>query len=108
MLQNLIMLNHPNTWQAMLLMWAGLLIAVFLNTIVSNFPPKIEGAILIFHVLGFFAILIPLTYLAPSQSSGSVVFTQFVNNGGWPSQGLSFWVGLNSTVFMFLGKFHSS
>ncbi|KAI9732958.1 MAG: hypothetical protein M1818_007391 [Claussenomyces sp. TS43310] len=107
MLQSLIVLNHPEynpkPWQAMLLMWAGLLVAVFLNTVVSNFLPNIEGAILIFHVVGFFAILIPLTYLAPSHGTASDVFGKFLNNGGWPTQGLSFWVGISSTVFMFLG-----
>jgi hypothetical protein len=109
MLQSLIVLNYPQynpkPWQAMLLMWVGLLVAVFLKTVVSNFLPKIEGAILIFHVVGFFAILIPLTYLAPSHGTASTVFTQFLNHGGWPSQGLSFWVGISSTVFMFLGRF---
>ena len=89
----------------MLLMWASLVVAVFLNTVVSNFLPKIEGFILIFHVVGFFAILIPLTYLAPPSSHGTAadVFTKFLNNGGWATQGLSFWVGISSTVFLFLG-----
>lgn len=107
MIQGLLILNYadydPKPWQAMLLMWACLLVAVLLNTLVSNFLPKIEGAILIFHVVGFFAILIPLVYLAPGHGAASEVFNLFLNEGGWGTQGLSFWLGVSSTVFAFLG-----
>ena len=108
MIQGLLILNYadydPKPWQAMLLMWACLLVAVLLNALVSNFLPKIEGAILIFHVVGFFAILIPLVYLAPGHGTASEVFTMFLNEGGWGTQGLSFWLGVSSTVFAFLGR----
>lgn len=108
MIQGLLILNYadydPKPWQAMLLMWACLLVAVLLNTLVSNFLPKIEGAILIFHVVGFFAILIPLVYLAPGHGTASEVFHLFLNEGGWGTQGLAFWLGVSSTVFAFLGK----
>lgn len=60
---------------------------------------------LILHVLGFFAILIPLVYLAPHTDSNTV-FTVFLNEGGWKTQGLSFMIGLIGPVFNFLGEFH--
>jgi hypothetical protein len=58
--------------------------------------------ILILHVLGFFAILIPLVILGP-HGDVEELFTTFVNNGGWPSQGLSFMVGMMGNVFAFVG-----
>jgi choline transport protein len=62
----------------------------------------VEGTILVLHIVGFFAILIPLWVLAPTNSSKEV-FTQFQNLGGWSSQGLSFMVGLLSPIYTLLG-----
>lgn len=58
--------------------------------------------IMILHVIGYFAVLIPLVYLAP-QGKASDIFTIFLNDGGWPTQGLSFLVGLLGPVFAFGG-----
>ncbi|KAF4989386.1 hypothetical protein FGRMN_9155 [Fusarium graminum] len=100
----------PQLWQGTLLFWAIFLFAVFINTLVSSVLPKFEGLILILHILGFFAILIPLVTLGP-HASASDVFTVFVNNGGWSSQGVSFMVGLMGNAFAFVGTdaaFHMS
>ncbi len=106
MIQGLVVLNHPNynpqNWQGTLLFWAAILFAVVFNTVISSVLPQIEGLVLVIHILGFFAILIPLIYLAP-HGSGSEVMTLFFNEGDWPSQGLSFFVGLNGLVFSLLG-----
>lgn len=105
--QSLIILNNdtyePKSWQALLIMYACIIGAVLTNTVVSSFLPAIEGAILICHVVGFFAILITVTYLAPVHNSATEVFNFFLNNGGWPTQGLSVFIGMISTVFIFLG-----
>ncbi|MCJ1261565.1 hypothetical protein MMC22_001430 [Lobaria immixta] len=106
LIQGLIVLNHPGyvfeRWHGTMLFWAVLLVAIFVNTIISSLLPKIEGVILILHVLGFFAVMIPLVYMAP-HGSASDVFTIFLNEGGWSTQGLSFFVGLLGSVFSFLG-----
>jgi amino acid transporter len=93
---------EPNLWQGTLLFWAILAFAVFINTLVSSALPKFEGLILVLHVLGFFAILIPLVILGPHGDSKEI-FTTFVNNGRWPSQGLSFMVGMMGNTFAFIG-----
>ncbi|KAL8724733.1 MAG: hypothetical protein Q9181_006697 [Wetmoreana brouardii] len=97
LIQGLIILEqpeyHPKMWHGTLLFWAVAACAVFINTVISRALPALEGLILILHVLGFFAILIPLVYLSPHASSHDV-FGRFLNEGGWPSQGLSFFVGL--------------
>ena len=72
------------------------------NTLGARALPKIESMILILHVLGFFAILIPLAHLAP-HSSASFVFTDFESLNGWSSNGTSWFIGLLSGVFPFLG-----
>lgn len=110
LIQGLIVLNHPEyvfeRWHGTMLFWAVLLVAIFVNTVVSSMLPKIEGLILILHVLGFFAVLIPLVYMAP-HGSASDIFTLFLNEGGWSTQGLSFFVGLLGSAFSFLGGFGS-
>ncbi|KAI0475372.1 amino acid transporter [Xylariaceae sp. FL0804] len=93
---------QPLPWQTTLLLWTTIIFAVVFNTVISSTLPKVEGFILILHVLGFFAILVPLVYLSPHQSKEEV-FTVFANEGGWPTQGLSFMIGLTATVFNFLG-----
>ncbi|WZH39097.1 amino acid/polyamine transporter I [Fusarium acuminatum] len=101
---------EPKLWQGTLLSWAILAFAVFINILVSSALPKFEGLILILHVLGFFAILIPLVILGPHRDSKEI-FTTFVNNGRWSSQGLSFMVGMMGNSFAFIGTdaaFHMS
>lgn len=54
------------------------------------------------HLIGFFAILIPLITTA-NHGSAKEVFTHFLNLGGFPSQGLSFFVGMVGCMFAFAG-----
>ena len=58
---------------------------------------------MILHVVGFFAVLVPMIYLA-AHSDASVIFTTFRNEGGWPTQGLAFMTILSGAVFDFLGS----
>jgi choline transport protein len=54
--------------------------------------------ILIIHTLGFFAVLVPLVYLAP-HGDASFVFSDFIDTketSGYSSGGLAFFVGLLS------------
>ncbi|KAK3172805.1 hypothetical protein OEA41_006130 [Lepraria neglecta] len=107
MIEALIQLNHanyvPQLWHGTLLFWATIVVAVFINTVTSGVLPKIEAFILVVHVVGFFAVLIPIVYLAPNKASAHDVFTQFSNGGAWPTQGLSFFIGLVGNVFAMFG-----
>lgn len=106
-IQGLIVLNYPEynaqRWHGTLLLWSVICVAVLVNTVIVSLLPKLECVILIIHVLGFFAIMIPLVYMAP-HGSAKDVFTLFVNGGGWQTTGLSFFVGLYGNVFAFLGQ----
>ncbi len=110
-IQGLIILNNPDydsqKWQGTLLCWAVIFLAVFINTVVSGLLPIIEGIILVFHILGFVAVLVPLVYLSPHGSVASVFRTP-LNEGGWPTQGISYCVGFIGNVATFVGKSMSS
>ena len=56
----------------------------------------------VWHVVGFFAVLIPLVYLAPTNSA-SFVFTSTADAGNWPNYGIAFCVGLVTSTFPFVG-----
>ena len=105
-LQGLIILDNENyqshEWHGTLLCWLVLAVAVFINTVVSGLLPMIEGLILVLHVLGFFAVLIPLVYLAPHGDAASV-FKTALNGGEWPTRGLSYCVGFIGNVATFVG-----
>ncbi|OKP10549.1 Choline transport protein [Penicillium subrubescens] len=92
----------PKPWHTTLLFWAVALFSVGINSAGGKLLPRFEGFILILHILGFFVILIPLTYMA-DHGSAHEVFTQFLNMGGFPSQGLSFFVGMVGCIFAFAG-----
>ena len=94
---------QPTGWQGTLLMWAVLLMVLLFNTVLGSTLPAIEVLILVIHVLGFFAILIPLLYLSP-KGNASDVFTKFLNNGGWNTKSLSFFVGLSGNAAALVGK----
>jgi choline transport protein len=56
----------------------------------------------VFHIAGFVAIMATLLALAPKGSSSSV-FSTALNEGGWPTQGLSYCVGFLGNVATFVG-----
>lgn len=54
------------------------------------------------HIIGFFALLIPLVFLGPRGNTNEI-FTTFLNGGVWPTQGLSFFIGLAGNAVAFQG-----
>ena len=108
-IQGLITLTNsgytPHPWHTVLLFWASTVFTIVMNTIVGKFLPKFEGSILIIHILGFFAILLPLVILGSHQDA-SEVFGNFLNTGNWPTQGLSFMIGLIGSVYTFTGAWY--
>ena len=110
LLQGLLVINYPDydyqRWHGTMLFYAVMLISLFVNTYLARYLPRIESLMLIFHVMGFFGVLVPLLYLAP-HNSPSKVFANFQNSGGWSSDGLSFLVGFSGSMVCFLGQFIS-
>ena len=94
--------NHVQPYQSTLVTFLIIIVCVLFNTVIGGLLPKVEGAFLILHILGFFAILIPLLYYSP-KGSASVLFSTYLNEGGWSSYGLSFMVGSIGAAFSFVG-----
>lgn len=108
MLQGLIVLDYPSyvyeRYHGTLLLYGIMVIVVIFNTILARQLPNVERAMLVLHIVGFFAILIPLTILAPHGTAHDV-FAVFSNTGAFQTQGLSFFVGIITAVFAFVGKY---
>ena len=106
MIQGLLVLNNvnyiPARWQGTLLVIAITAFCIIFNTFLAKKLPMVEGMVLIIHIVGFFAVLIPLWILAP-RNPAEQVFTEFLNLGGWNSNGLAFMVGLLSPVYNLIG-----
>lgn len=106
-IQGLIVLNYPDyvyqRWHGTLLATAVVMFCAFFNIFLAKRLPLVEGLVLILHVLGFFAIMIPLWVFSP-RSDASTVFTQFNDDGGWGSTGLACIVGLIGPVVSLLGS----
>ncbi|RDW81570.1 putative GABA permease [Aspergillus mulundensis] len=106
MIQGVAILTHPDyipaSWHPTFYYWAVVAFALAINVVGRGVLPRFETLMLAVHLLGFFAVLIPLVSLA-EKSSTADVFAQFVNQGGWSSDGLSFFVGLIGCVFAFAG-----
>ena len=106
MIQGLLVLNHTDyvfeRWHGTLLFYALLVFSLVINTYLARLLPAIEGMVLAIHVLGFFCILVPLVYLAP-HGSAQDVFATFTNSGGWSTDGLSFFIGLSTSMYSFIG-----
>jgi choline transport protein len=94
---------HREGWHGTLLLWAMLLLCVFINVFISGALPTIEIFVLVLHVLGFFGILVPLIYLSGTHNSAKQVFTTFSNSGKWPTHTLAFLVGLQGNALAFVG-----
>jgi amino acid transporter len=105
-IQGLVTLNHPSytphAWHGTLLIIAVVLFCIVFNTSLAKKLPLIEGFILLLHVIGLFAIVIPLWVLAP-RNSAKVAFTQFNNGGNWPTMGTAYMIGLLTALSSMMG-----
>lgn len=107
MLQGIGTLVNPNytaePWHQILIAIGLLSFAILINTRGGQVLPRFEGFMLILHILGFFAILIPIVVLSEKQSADEV-FKTFMNEGNQPTQGLSFMIGTTGLLLTFSGK----
>lgn len=107
-LQGLIILDHENTyepqlWHGTLLAWLVVAVAIFINWGIPGALPKIEIFIIFFHIAGFVAIVAVLWKYATPKRDAHFVFATSLNEGGWPTQGLSYCVGFIGNVATFVG-----
>lgn len=106
MLQGMALMTHSDyviqQWQVPLIYWLVLIVGLFFNTVAVRFLPQVEGLVLILHVLGFFAILIPIAVYG-TRGDAYTVFTTWSSTTNWPTEGVSLLVGLVGPAFGLLG-----
>ncbi|KAK3715111.1 hypothetical protein LTR37_007321 [Vermiconidia calcicola] len=89
-------------WHQTLFMIGLCLLAISFNAFAAKHLPLLEGVLLFFLVIGFFAVMIPLWVLAPKVSAREV-FTTFENFGEWPTIGTACIVGVLASAGAFIG-----
>ena len=106
MIEGLITLNNPDfnqqRWQNTLLAWATVAGTFFINVVVPNILPRFEIFMLVLHLAGFIAITAVLLAMSPKKSA-DFVFRTALNEGNWPTQGVSYCVGFIGNVDTFVG-----
>jgi hypothetical protein len=105
-IQGLIALKNPaygwERWHTTLLTIAVVSFCVFINVFVARRLPLVESFLALVHFAGLFIVIIVLWTLAPRNNTHDA-FLQFSNNGGYPTDGLSFMVGLLPLTLCLLG-----
>ncbi|KAI8931072.1 hypothetical protein NX059_012083 [Plenodomus lindquistii] len=93
----------PHGWHGTLLVFALAIMGFVFGTFFSKWFPHVETGILWLHITLFVVVLVVTVVMAPVKSSNADVWTLFLNDGGYESKGLSFFVGLITPVFAFSG-----
>ncbi|KAJ5588033.1 Amino acid/polyamine transporter I [Penicillium hordei] len=106
-LQALITLNNlnsytPTRWRGMLFYWLILAYSTAINIWGSKVLPHTNTTAGVLHVVGFVVIVTVLGAMSEKHPA-SYVFTEFSNTSGWDNDGVSWLVGLLSTIYPFLG-----
>ena len=104
--QGLVALNHPSyvpqRWHGTLLVIAVVTFCIFFNTSFARKLPLVEGCLVVIHILGLFAIMIPLWILAPRNDAYTALL-HFTNGGNWDTMGVAFMIGLLTSLGSMLG-----
>ena len=91
LIQALLVVSYPDrnfaSWQGTLLAWAVVAFSMTINTVARKLLPRLEGLILVVHILGCFGVFVPVLVLSNHQSTADV-WLHFINNGGWATQGM--------------------
>lgn len=108
-MQGLVILDYsnvytPELWHGTLLAWGVVATAIFINVVVPDLLPKLEISVIVLHLSAFIAVVTVLWTLTPEKKTAEFVFTTSLNEGGWPTQGLSYCVGFLGNVATFVGK----
>lgn len=106
-IQGLISLNNPDTytyqpWHATLLTIAIIVFASVFNTLLAVRLPLVEGALLILHLAGLFAIIIPLWVMAPRGNVHDTLL-KFTTTAGWSDVSLASLIGMVSIIAVLVG-----
>ncbi|PPJ60911.1 hypothetical protein CBER1_06226 [Cercospora berteroae] len=105
--QALLILNNPSytpqRWHGVMFYWLVLAYSLAVNVYGERFLAHSNDAAGVLHLSGFVVVVIIMGVMTKDMHSASYVFTEFSNTSGWSSDGVSWLVGLLSTIYPFLG-----
>ena len=105
-IQGVIALNNesyiPARWHGTMITIAIIFNAILFNTFLAVKLPLIEGILLVLHVCGVFAIVIPLWVMAPRAPAHTALLDN-QNLGGWDSMGLAALIGMVTPLNVLIG-----
>jgi choline transport protein len=108
MIQGLVVLNYPNysyeRWHGTMIYCAFLALAALVNIFAIRIMPLLLHATFALHV-GLWVVLITvICVISPSKNSAEFVFTTYINESGWSSDGVAFSIGLLSSAYVLAGQ----
>ncbi|KAM3414001.1 hypothetical protein BST61_g10665 [Cercospora zeina] len=83
--------------------WLVLTSSLMVNVYGESFLAHSNNAAGVLHLSGFVVAVVVMGVMTKDMHSASYVFTNFSNTSGWSSDGVSWLVGLLSTIYPFLG-----
>ena len=105
--QALLVLNDstysPQRWHGVMFYWLILAYSLVVNVYGQRILAHTNTGAGVLHVVGFMIIVIILGVMTKDKHTASYVFTEFSNTSGWENNGVSWLIGLLSTVYPFLG-----
>ncbi len=108
-IQGLVVLNWPNygfeRWHTTLMMWCILLGAYVINVWAVRILPVTEMFSGACHILFFIILTIVMIVLGHRNgATADFVFTTFIDETGWDSKGVAFFIGLLPCIWCIVGK----
>lgn len=108
MLQGIIVLNYPDysyqRWHGTMLYWAFLGLATLVNVFAIKSLPWVLHATFLLHVVLWLVLVVVICVISPTKHTAEFVFTTYVNESGWSSDGVAFSIGLLSSTYVLAGK----
>ncbi|RYN36518.1 hypothetical protein AA0119_g4934 [Alternaria tenuissima] len=107
MLQGIIVLNYPDysyqRWHGTMLYWAFLGLATLVNVFAIKSLPWVLHATFLLHVVLWLVLVVVICVISPTKHTAEFVFTTYVNESGWSSDGVAFSIGLLSSTYVLAG-----
>ncbi|GAA5955397.1 hypothetical protein JCM10213_002871 [Rhodosporidiobolus nylandii] len=94
----------PQRWQTSLILWAIVLLAVLVNLFAVRYLGAINTLVGLVGIATLVTrlVLLPVMHDGPLNSA-SYVFAHFINETGWDSDGVAFFLGLVGSAFSVIG-----
>lgn len=94
--------SYTSRWQSTLIGIGALALACFFNTVLSRWLPSLGKILIFYQIAVILGIVVPMV-VKSDHNTASDVFTHFVKNAGWTTNGMAFMIGLSSSNVALIG-----